>query len=285
MIIMKPKIFVAGLAGMSVFLRTDHFHENGETVKCNKLFKEPGGKGFNQAIAASRSGADVVFAYSTGFDSDGDICENVLLNEEIKSLRFKKKEECTAYADILVDKTAENRIAEYLGAGFMLSPQDAENAEEDIKHCDLVLLQLEIPFETVKKFVELAKKYDKKVILNPAPAYLLPKGFLNDIYIITPNEQEYSVISKEPITCKAVVTLGKNGCKIIDKETVNIPPVKVAAKDTTGAGDVFNGAFAYKIAVGESLKASAEYAVKASGYSVSHEYVLNGIPFPKDIAE
>lgn len=278
----KPNILIVGLAGQSVFLKCERFHEKGETIHCSGIHTEPGGKGMNQAVAAKRLGGCVTFAYAAGNDADAEICENFLHREGIRSICFRKKDMHTAYASILTDTAGENRVSVYPGASACLSEQDVYALEPEIERCDWMLLQLEIPFAATQVLVQTAKKWNVPVILNPAPAIPLSEDFLKDIFLITPNEQEYRTVKKTP----AIVTLGSEGCIVAEAEKhTKIPSVKTSAVDTTGAGDVFNGALAVQLARGENLISAARFAVAASGLSVQHAYVMNGIPTEEKVKE
>ena len=131
----RAKLAVLGLSGQSVFLSVDHFHQNGETLHAESLFHEPGGKGYNQAVAAARLGAEVSYLTAVGRDADGAECEDYLREEGVL-LCCALKDAHTAYAAILTDRTGENRVTVYPGASALLSGEDVRRFEEQIAAAD-----------------------------------------------------------------------------------------------------------------------------------------------------
>lgn len=273
------KLFVIGICGNSVFMETDHFHQKGETIVAKSYSAEYGGKGFNQAVAASRMGAEVSFLGAVGSDEHGKGCEEVLLKEGIKScLVFK--DALTTSAFILTDRCGENQVTVYRGAE--LSEEDVYTFENEIKNCDILLLQNEVPEEVNYAAINLAAKYGKKVILNPAPARKLNGEIYKNVFLVTPNEQEAQAIDLEAFE-HYIITKGKEGCEIDGK--IKIKALSVTAVDTTGAGDTFNGVLAVCIAQGMTLADASKYASVASGLSVTKKMVLNSIPHKNEIEE
>ncbi len=273
------KIAIIGICGNSVFMETDHFHQKGETVVAKSCNCEYGGKGFNQAVAAARMGAEVAFLGAVGNDEHGKGCEKVLTDEGIKScLVFK--DASTASAFILTDKHGENQVTVYRGA--RLSEDDVHAFENEIKTCDILLLQNEVREEVNITAISLAHKYNKKVILNPAPARKLSGDMYKNVYLVTPNEQESLEIDLDAFP-HHIITKGSEGCEI-DGE-IKVPSLNVNAIDTTGAGDTFNGVLAVCLADGMSLLDASKYASAASGLSVTRKMVLGSIPYKNEIEE
>ena len=295
------KISVIGLSGMSVFMTVDHFHAKGETVTADSLFEEAGGKGFNQAVAVKRLGTECAFLSAIGHDANGTMCRDTLKKEGIVSL-LPEKNIKTAYAAILTDKAGENKVTVYRGA--FLGESDVCAFEEHIASSDLLLLQLEVPINVNIKAADIAKKHNVPYILNPAPITLCDKDIkrlCENALFITPNEAEAKTvfgcltddiadIFEEYMQSgikRAVVTLGDRGCAVLMNGRCSvIPAKKVKAVDTTGAGDVFNGAFCVKLAESLELaddekyiKGCAEYASKAAAYSVQRHHVIDSIPY------
>lgn len=296
----QPRIGILGLSGQSIFMTVDHFHQKGETIHAKAYYAEPGGKGYNQAIAAARLGADVFYLSSVGNDVYADICEKQLIKEGINHKLVRKENSGTALATILTDRNGQNMVTVFSGASSLLDAGDVIAYEEYIKCCDILLLQLEIPKTALTTVIDLAEKYDIPVILNPAPALKIDFQVYKKLMLITPNEQEAKFIlgiNSDNIEFKefakafcdvgiqnAVITLGGDGCLVIvDGEYTHIPPIDVQVVDTTGAGDVFNAALAVKLASGDDLITAASYAIIASGLSVQGEGVLHSIPFEKDV--
>ncbi len=260
-------------------MNVDHFHENGETLSAESVYEEIGGKGINQAIAAARMGAEVSFLSAIGEDSDGEKCRQCAKENNIKGV-FRTKNKKTTFACILTDKCGENRVTVYRAAE--LDAEDVFEFESEIAESDVLLLQHEVPVEVNETAVKLAKKHNVKVILNPAPIRQIPDDIAENVFAVTPNEQESQAIDISRFK-NCITTLGNRGCSINDE--VLIESLKVQAVDTTGAGDTFNGVLAVCIADGMDLKTACKYAVTASGLSVTRKYVLNSIPTRKEIEE
>ncbi len=271
------RIAVIGLCGMSLFMKVDHFPLPGETIETGSMVNETGGKGFNQAIAAARVGARVSYLGAIGADNEGEVCQNVMQKEGIDASFVIKKGKRTAFAAILVDAKGENQVIEHLGAA--LEPQDVYAFEPQIRDCDILLLQNEVPEAVNAAAIELAVKYQKRVILNPAPARTLPQEWKECVFAVTPNETESAAICANAFE-NAIITLGSRGCSVNGSI---IPAIHVKAVDTTGAGDTFNGVFAAKYAETSDMMLAAKWAVAASGLSVTKPYVLGAIPHEEEI--
>lgn len=270
-------IAVIGLCGMSLFLRVARFPKPGETLEAESMINETGGKGFNQAIAAARAGAKVSYLGAIGDDTEGMICKNIMEKEGIHAKFVCRAGKRTAFAAILVDSHGENQVIEHLGAE--LSEADVCDFETEIKNCDILLLQHEVPHAVNAAAIRLAVKYGKRVILNPAPAREFPQELKPYIFAVTPNETEAEAIGASDFA-NCIKTLGKKGCLIGD---TLIPSISVQAVDTTGAGDTFNGVFAAKFAQTGDMLLAANWAVAASGLSVAKPHVLNAIPQKDEI--
>lgn len=266
------KIAVIGLTGTSVFLGVDHFHGKGETVHAKDMHIEYGGKGFNQAVAAARQGAEVSFLSAVG-KADVRPVTALLSSEKIHFVPAEK-DIPSAYAVIMTDKNGDNQVTVYPGAH--LDKEDVALFEMEIASADILLLTNEVPECVNILAAECARKNGVKIIFNPAPARPLPDSLLGATWLFTPNEAEAASI---PQSANAIVTLGANGCFI--RSTVrHIPPVSFGkVVDTTGAGDTFNGVLAACLANGKTLQESAETANRAAAKSVTIRYVLPSIPY------
>ena len=272
------KVSVIGICGNSVFMKADHFHENGETLVADSVFEEVGGKGINQAVAAKRMGANVSFLAAIGDDENGSKCIKTAEENGINAHFKVKKGKTTPFAFILTDKNGENRVTEYKSAE--LDTDDVLAFEEEIASSDVLLLQQEVPVEVNETAVRLAEKHCVKVILNPAPIREISEKTAEKVFAVTPNEQEMQAIDIKRFK-NCITTVGRKGCVINGRDTV--PGMEVKAVDTTGAGDTFNGVLAVCLAEGMTLKEACEYAVTASGISVGRKYVLNAIPHREEI--
>lgn len=284
------KICVIGLGGYSVFLNVDHFNARGETVKADNMFVEAGGKGYNQAVATARLGAQTTFIGAFGNDSEGKFCIDFLKSEGIEAVPFYK-DIPTAYACIVTDTHGENRVTVFGGAAAKLSVSDVEQCESIIAEADALVLQNEIPEATNLAAIRLAKKHGVKVVFNPAPAAKFSSNILSFADVITPNEQEVvDLFGTDYIKriqgsgMKAVVTLGGDGCAVItDTEVQKIPAIPTVVTDTTGAGDCFNGALAVGLAEGMKLKGAASFATKVSSVAVSKRGAVGSMPHRNEI--
>ena len=284
----RQQILVVGSSNTDMVIKAAHLPRPGETILGGTFFMNPGGKGANQAVAIARLGGPVTFICKTGSDIFGHQSQQLFEEEGINtSYIFSDSEHPSGVALITVDEKAENCIVVASGANANLMPSDLARAEEAIEQADLVLMQLEIPMETVCYVADLAWEKGKKVILNPAPAHPLSAELLRRLYLITPNETEAEMISGVKITdessaCEAahvlsgmgvqnvIITLGSKGALIYcDGKSEIVPAWKVEAVDTTAAGDVFNGALTVALSEGRDLKEAARFACKASAISVT----------------
>lgn len=288
----ENKIAVIGLSGESIFMKMDHFNEEGETVIANTYHIEYGGKGYNQAVAARRYGAKVSFLTLCGDDEIANKVQNTLEQENIKSFVIKRKNKKSASACIMIDKEGRNRVVCYPGVSSEMTKDDVLLFEEEIKTSKYLLLQLEMSDESLFKAIELANKYDTLVILNPAPAKKLPKEVVENVYLITPNEHEAKVLFDldNPMDIyrlnykKVIITLGEKGSIIKENDHVyNIDSKKVTALNTTGAGDTYNGVLAAALLEGKKLKDACEIASIAASISVTKEFVIDSIPYKEEI--
>ena len=273
-----PKISVIGIAGNSVFMYVDHFHQKGETVSADGIYEEIGGKGINQAVAARRMGAEVSFLCAVGDDEAGEKCIKETEKLGVRGFYKIKEGKSTPLAFILTDSSGENRVTVHKSA--QLSPEDVFSFESEIASSDILLLQNEVPAKVNETAAELAKAHGVKIILNPAPIRDISDRLAEVIYLVTPNEQEARAITAGRFK-NSVTTLGECGCLVNGRTSV--PSISVKAVDTTGAGDTFNGVLAVCLAEGMDLTEASKYAVCASGLSVTKRYVLNAIPTKEEI--
>ena len=289
----NQKICVLGLCGNSVFLRVNHFHRPGETVTALGRYCEPGGKGYNQAVAAARLGAEVTYLGAIGDDGDGALCMEFLKNEGITPVPQVIPGLPSAYACILTDKGGENQVTVYRGAAELLSPEFVESRSAHIAGCAILLLNNEYPQGCNEAAMAIAKKYGITVVYNPAPARAVSREFLMGCDLITPNLSETEILLGRALTDpgelvqafreaglpKAVITLGSRGSLLIgEEEALLFPCRKVTAVDTTGAGDTFTAALCVALLDDKSLAQAVELATNAAALSVSQKYVMPGLP-------
>jgi ribokinase len=293
-----PKILVIGSANMDMVIQSDHFPVPGETIMGGDFSLIPGGKGANQAVAAARLGGEVRFICKLGQDVFGQ--QNLLnyQNEGIDTQNIEQIPEIpSGVALITVDKSGENTIIVAPGANQHLLPGDLEANKAAFEQADMILLQLEIPLETVLTAFNLGTKMGKPIILNPAPAAQLPDELLSQLFLICPNEIEAEYLTGIKVYDAAsankaarhfiekgvehvIITLGASGAYVLSKAFEGmLPTEKVTAKDTTAAGDTFNGALAVSLAQGKDLVSSVKFALKAATLSVQRMGAQTSIPY------
>lgn len=298
----RQQILVVGSSNTDMVIKAAHLPRPGETILGGTFFMNPGGKGANQAVAIARLGGPVTFICKTGSDIFGHQSQQLFEEEGINtSYIFSDSVHPSGVALITVDEQAENCIVVASGANANLLPSDLEKAEEAIEKADLVLMQLEVPMETVRFVADMAWEKGKKVILNPAPAHPLPPELLRHLYLITPNETEAEMISGVKITDESsaieaarvlsvmgvqnvIITLGSKGALLYcDGKSERVPAWKVEAVDTTAAGDVFNGALTVALSEGRDLKEATRFACKASAISVTRVGAQSSAPYRNEV--
>jgi len=253
-------ILVVGSLNADLVVSTPRFPQPGETISGEDLRVIPGGKGGNQAVAASRLGANVSMLGRVGRDNFGDFLLDNLKANYVDTQLIQRDDASTGTATIIVDANGQNSIVLSAGANGKVSSSDVEHAS--FSDFSLLLLQLEIPAPTVLSAATLAKKNGVRVILNPAPAKELPNELISLADYIIPNETELSLltgmkVNDIPSAEKAahallnkgaknvIVTLGSKGAFIVNDETnTHVETYKVDVVDTTAAGDAFIGGFA-----------------------------------------
>lgn len=297
------KILVVGSLNMDMVANVDHIPVVGETILTNTLTLIPGGKGANQAYAAGRLGAEVTMLGAVGSDSYADMLMESLKSAgvEVESI-LRKEDASTGVAMIAVNAEGDNSIIVISGANAVLTPEDIETKLEILKESDIVILQLEIPLETVLYTAKMAKSFGKMVILDPAP---VPKEFPEELYqyvdIIKPNETELSMLTglssmgddiakgarelKNRGVRDVMVTLGDKGVYIDSEEcgACLVPGHKVNAVDTTAAGDTFTAALAIMFAQGKNIKEAAEFANYVSSIVVTRKGAQSSIPTLEEV--
>ena len=300
---MNPnRITVIGSTNTDMVIKTSRLPAPGETILGGDFFMNPGGKGANQAVAAARLGGNVTFIAKTGDDVFGKQAKQLLEIEKINTdFLFSDPGHPSGVALITVDARGENCIVVAPGANSQLNQLDIEKGREVILKSGLILMQLEIPLETVLWAAKIAFEAGKKVILNPAPAVKIPDELLSRLYMITPNETEAEIITGIAVTdtpsailaarnlCQrgievVIITMGNKGALLYTEENaILIPSPKVEASDTTAAGDVFNGAIAVAVAEGKPLEDAVEFACKAAAISVTRLGAQASAPYRKEL--
>jgi ribokinase len=286
---MMKKITVIGSINMDLVTQTNTVPKMGETVMGQSFFTIPGGKGANQAVAAAKLGADVTMIGLVGDDAFGREYIEYLKTQRVDVNHVQPvTDEKTGIASILLSG-GDNSIIVVPGANHRLTPDLVEEHEVVIANSDLLLLQLEVPIESVEKAAELAKKHGVKVVLNPAPFQQLSKSLLENVDYLTPNEHEVELLLKEAeepnlFLNKLVVTRGSKGVSYIENnQDVYVDSYKVDVIDTTGAGDTFNGAFAVAILEGKKMSDACKFACGAAAISVTKLGAQVGMPDREEV--
>jgi ribokinase len=287
-------IVVVGSINADLVFEADRRPNSGETLIGKDFKTVPGGKGANQAIAASRLGAKVAIMGCLGEDQNGIFLEENLKVNKVETKFIEKVKGVPSGVAGITLAEGDNSIIVVPGANYEVDKTYIDKNKEVIKNAKIVLLQLEIPIEVVEYVIDICSKNKVKTILNPAPIQKLKKDTLEKLDYLTPNEHEFEILygSKREEEMlkkhknKLIITKGSEGVSFSDGDKViNITSNKVKVVDTTGAGDTFNGAFAYSLVKGMNIKESIEFANKAAAISVTKFGAQGGMPTLKELDE
>lgn len=297
------KIIGPGSLNVDITGYAPHLPIGGETTKGTTLRFSPGGKGSNQMTAAHRAGADVKLIGRRGNDVLGSILKDFYAVEGMSEqyiLSTAKEETGSALIEI-DERDAQNRIIVIPAANDHVGREDVLAAERDFADADAVLTQFETTVEAVFAAKELAKKYGKPFILNPAPYIDVDKKIFDGVDFITPNESEAEQFTGIKIEtaedCKraakiffdmgvknVIITLGVRGAYFSDgKREITVPALKMKAVETTGAGDAFNGGFTTTIAEGMDVETALRFATCTSAISVTRLGAASSMPRREEI--
>jgi len=279
----RPRIAVVGSANVDLTTFTDKFPKPGETIFGQKFDLGFGGKGANQAVAARLCGAEVFMVGRVGDDLFGPATIKNFESLGIDASLVRQVPGLSSgVAPIFVDPSGQNRIIVVKGANDALKPADVEAAASVLKSADCIVLQFEIPLETVYYTVKFARAHNIRCILNPAPAQPVQASQISDLEYFVPNESEAEAITGVPVRDlesakqaagkllssgirRVLITLGANGSLLAGPEGMeHVPAFKVNSVDSTGAGDAFIGSFAAFLGEGfaeqEAVKRANLYA-------------------------
>lgn len=298
----RKNILVVGSLNMDIVIGLPHLPKPGETIIGCDRQEHAGGKGANQAYAAAMLGGSTCMIGRVGRDQYGEALISSLKSAGADTAGVKAHEGAgTGLAFIYVDEKGENTIVVVSGANALLSPTDIRANERLIDGADVVLLQLEIPHETVTAAVEIAKRKGKTVVLNPAPVRQGLESLYGMIDILTPNEGELSELTGEDADTveqaanaavklidkgvgAVIVTLGGEGALLVTKQGAkSFPARNVDAIDTTAAGDTFSAAVCVALAEGKSLEDAVVFANKAAGIAVTRKGAQPSIPCRSEV--
>jgi ribokinase len=298
------KITVVGSSNTDMIIKVPRLPVPGETVLGGNFTVALGGKGANQAVAAARVGGDVTFIGRIGNDVFGEEALKGLKEDGI-NIHYTVKDPLvpTGIAQIVVDEDGKNIIAVAPGANQNLCEQDIINARKAILASDMLLLQLEIPIQTVRFAAKLAFENNVKVMLNPAPAHPLDDELLSYISVLTPNKLEAESLTGISITdersvelagrillehglARVIITLGSKGSMVIDNGGAeHVPAFRIKSVDTTAASDVFNGALAVALAEGKNFYESVRFGNAAAAISATRLGAQPSIPRREEVLE
>ncbi len=278
-------IAVVGSVNSDLVARVAHHPVPGETVLGSGHETMPGGKGANQAVAASRLGGNVSFVGRVGADEAGTTLATEFAREGVDASHLTVDPDApSGLAIITVDDAGENSIVVSPGANGRVSPTDVDAASAILMAATVTLLQLEIPLPAV---VAAAEASQGIVVLNAAPAAALPDALLaaTDVLVVNRGELEALTGSDDPLSARnlpvpvTVVTLGADGATVVRSQSEeSMPSPLVTPVDTTGAGDTFCGAVAVGLAEGRSLEDSVRRAVVAGSLAVTAIGARSGMP-------
>ena len=285
---MTASIAVVGSLNMDLVIRSPNIPRPGETIIGGEFHTVPGGKGANQAVAAARLGARVSMVGRVGKDAfGGTLLENLAADGIDHGFVVQDGEAATGVALIVVDDNGENSIVVASGANMRLSLADVEAAESVVAAADVLILQLEVPLDCVIRSAELAHAHGVKVVLNPAPARLVPARLLSLVDVLVPNESEAALLAGLPVGTQAetaetaeallgsgvgtvILTLGGRGALLArEREMQAFPAFDVKAVDTTAAGDAFVASLAVALAEGEALEEAVRRGNAAGGLAAT----------------
>jgi ribokinase len=295
------KILVIGSSNTDLIARVERFPVAGETITGKLFMQAMGGKGANQALAAHRSGGNVRFVTCLGSDANGKNALQYYAAEGLDvSLALKVDDAPTGTAMILVNDEGENVIVITPGANHRLLPAYVSTLSEEISKASMIMLQMEIPYETVRKVCELAKAHNTPVLLNVAPARQIDADLIRMVEILVVNETEIETICEQQIDAigegrvidkllsmgakTVILTLGKKGCMVKSKTIYeHIPAFEVNTVDSTAAGDTFCGALVAQLSKGVHIVAAIKFATAAAAICVTRIGAQPSIPKESDI--
>ncbi|MET0243148.1 MAG: ribokinase [Flavitalea sp.] len=292
-----PVITVIGSSNMDMVISAPHIPAPGETILGSDFEMLPGGKGANQAVTIARLTNQVNFITNLGSDSMGKELINVYDREKMNmSLISEDSSTSTGVALITIDRKGENCIVVSPGANGLLSSSMIDQHLDVIIGSGMIVTQMEIPVATIKHLLTISKDHNKKLLLNPAPAEHIASLDLEGLFLLTPNRGEASLITEVELNNETgylkaatklrdrgiqnvVITLGKEGAFVCcDDFTGIVDSFEAEVVDTTGAGDVFNGAIAVALNSGIKINEAVSFANRAASIAVGKKGAQTAIP-------
>ena len=295
---MKYDVVVIGSANMDTVYSVAHIPAPGETVTASAVIANPGGKGANQAVAASRSGAKTAFLGAVGRDAAGEALKASLAKAGVATEGVRESDVPTGSAFISVSDVGENSIVVHPGANATVDKALIDANEELLASATVCVMQLEVPNETVWHAMRVCAAHKTPVLLNPSPLAVVPDEMLPYADILVPNELEAEVLTGsnnedalmrwcgERKVRRVIMTMGDKGVwDITPVSKVFYPCKKVKAADTTGAGDCFLGSLAACLASGSTVEDAIRFAMAASAIEVTRMGAQQAMPSREEILE
>lgn len=298
------KICVVGSVNMDIVTYVNDIPVRGQTVNGKKLVETAGGKGANQAVAVAKQNKDVALIGCIGDDYHGDMLLQRLREYNVDTSKLKQLQDtASGKTSIVVEDSGENFIIYLEGANKKLDKGYVRNTIQAEKNCEVLLVQLESPYDVVLEAMKTAHEQGIKVILDPAPSNHVTDELLQYAHLVLPNEQETREITGITITDEAsaltaatifkqkgieqgVLKVGATGSYVFDKQDMTfIDAIQVKAIDTVGAGDCFAGAFASAYVDGLSLVEAAKHANIVAALKVTKAGAQDGIPTQKEVKD
>ncbi len=294
---MSAQIVVVGSLNMDMVVSLEHRPKQGETVLGSDFFMNAGGKGANAAVSARKLGASVAMIGKVGNDVFADQLLSGLENVGVDCSCIERTEEqATGVAFITLDPEGDNSIVVAPGANYSLRPEDVRRHEDLIKQAKVLMVQLEIPLETVQEAISIAKRHGVQVLLDPAPAQPLPAELLSMADYIVPNETEIAQLTGIKVTDQVTAKLaavellrkgvstvfakmGAKGVVVVDaNRTFFVEPYEVDSVDSTAAGDAFAGAVGAALASGKDVWEAAKFASAVGAITVTRKGAQAAMP-------
>lgn len=286
------KIMVIGSISTDFNVHTDRRPKVGETVKGQRFSTSFGGKGANQAVAAARLGANVHMVGTVGSDEFGHLLIDNLEANGISTTLVEQVNNVESGSAHIILADNDNSIIYIPGANNEFKEERLDKLKDEMKTAEYVIIQNEIPMPIISGLIEICDELSVKIIYNPAPAEEMDLDLIDKVTYFTPNENEFSLLFPEltlkeglkTYPNKLIITLGDEGVAYSNgEEIIQIPSYKVKVKDTTGAGDTFNGALAYALSVDADLKTSIQFANLVAAISIQKDGAQGGMPTLEEV--
>lgn len=290
------KLAVVGSINMDMTVTVDRLPLKGETLKGKDVKYVPGGKGANQAVAMAKLGAEVTLFSCVGNDDNGEKLLKNLDSIGVETKFIKKVNDVPTGIAMITVGEGDNTIVIVPGANNSVNKAYIDEMKTELRNYDMIILQHEIPLETVHYLVGWCSKQNIPVVLNPAPAADVPMEIIDKVTYLTPNEHETVLIFGEDKKTeeilkqypeKLIITQGSRGVTtcLNSGEIYTVPGRKTTVVDTTGAGDTLNGAFAVRIAKGDDIKNALVYANTAASLSIEKYGAQGGMPIAEEVGK